>query len=449
MNVLVVDDEPVVRRSLDLAIRRAWCDARIATVGSLAEAERALAATRPDVVTVDSGLPPDPSKLRGLHLVERVVRDGCADHAVVVTAHDDAIDAAHPARAPELCSSSPSGTRKGCEAGRQLGIPLVGKRETIEPALASLIGCSKAMRDLEAVRRVDRSRLGRSSFRARPVPARELVARAIHGLRGKGPFDALNCSTLEGLAHSQLFGHARGAFTSAERAARGAIEQAGEGVLFLDEIVDLPKSAQAKLLRVLERSPFQAVGGKEWMELMARLVSASHEDLEGQVAEGRFREDLFYRVAVHVIRVPPLRERTKDIPALVHALVQRLAHPKRVTENALAFLMTQRWPGNVRELAGFLQRAAVRTDDDTIDADDAVAVARVPLGSTPRVLLAGPVKVHVAPPLGPFDLDIQALTQRHFQRALVETNGNVAAAARSLGVDRMVVVRWLQKRGCR
>jgi two-component system response regulator PilR (NtrC family) len=443
MNVLVVDDEPVVRRSLDRAITRTWRDARIASVGSLPEAERALDDARPDVMTVDLGLPPEPSQLRGLCLVERLAKEGRAHHAVVVTGRRDAVDVARRAGA-RVVLIKPVGYADLREAGRQLGIPLLGEPDVIEPALSPLVGASRPMRELhEAVRRVAREG-GPVLIEGETGTGKELVARAIHGLRGKGPFHPLNCSTLEGLADSQLFGHARGAFTSAERRSRGAIEQAGDGVLFLDEIGELGKSAQAKLLRVLEGNDFQALADERWLHLEARLVSACHADLEACVAEGRFREDLFYRLAVHVIRVPPLRERPDDMPALVDALLRRLTRPKHITADAITALAAQRWPGNVRQLAGFLERVAVHACDDTIDVEDVREVARATLGSS-RPVLAGPAKVQLAETGARFDVEMAVHARMLNDRALRETNGNVAAAARLLGVDRMVVTRWMQK----
>ena len=448
MNVLVVDDEQLVRRSLGRAIARAWRDARIASVGSLLEAERAMDTSRPDVVTVDLALEPDPAELSGLRLLKRLAGEGRADHAVVVTGRPDADEAAREAGA-RVVLHKPVGHAELREAGRVLGIPLVGDKDTIEPALLPLVGSSKAMCDLrEAVRRAGRE-AGPVLLEGETGTGKELVARAFHGLRGREYFHAVNGSTLvDGIADSLLFGHARGAFTSAERDARGAIEQAGEGVLFLDEISDLPRVAQAKLLRVLDGYSFQPVGAERWLELRARLVSACHVDLETCVAEGTFREDLYHRVAIHHIRVPPLRARLEDVPELVQALQKRLVHPKHVTEEALAFLAAQTWPGNVRQLAAFVERASAAADDDTLGIDDVIEVARGMKGLSSRpASFPGPAKVQVA--RGQLDVETEALRQRLFEQALAESHHNVAAAARRLGVGRMVLMRWLQKQRAR
>jgi DNA-binding NtrC family response regulator len=413
MNVLVVDDEPMVRRSLGRSIARAWRDTHIASAASLPEAERALAETRPDVVTVDLGLDRDRSLLHGLRLVECVANQGRASHAVVVTGREDAVDAAHRAGA-KVVLLKPVGDAELRGVGRRLGIPLVGDDDSLRADAAPLAGASRAMQELrEAVRRVEGEN-GPVLIEGETGTGKELVARAIHGRHGKGPFHPVNCSTLESLAESQLFGHARGAFTSAERCARGAIEQAGDGVLFLDEIGDLAKPIQAKLLRVLEGSAVQPLGDERWIELRARLVAACHVDLEACVKAGTFRDDLYYRLAVHVIRVPPLRERAEDLPVLVPALLRRLRRPKRVTEDALALLATRPWPGNVRELAGLLERAAVYSCDDMIDADDVLAVER----ATRLVGPAGPAKALVGDSLGRFGIERDALARQFFEQAL-------------------------------
>ena len=351
MNVLMVEDESVVRAALGGALTRHWSDARLTWAASLPEAVSAIEKTGPDVVTVDLGLPPDPDRLQGLELVERLVKDGRGDRAVVVTGRLDAVDAAKRAGA-KVVLLKPFRHEDVRDAGRRLGIPLVGDDPSLAQALACLVGASPPMVELrEAVRRVAKED-GSVLVQGETGTGKELVARAIHRARGKGPFHAVNCSILDALAESQLLGHARGAFTSAVRAARGAVEQAGEGVLFLDEIGDLARALQPKLLRLLEGSRVQALGADErWFELRARLVAASRVDLETCVAAGTFREDLYYRLAVHVIRVPPLRERTEDMPVLVQVLLQRLARPKTITEDAVAVLAGLH-PGRERAAAG-------------------------------------------------------------------------------------------------
>jgi two-component system nitrogen regulation response regulator NtrX len=244
---------------------------------------------------------------------------------------------------------------------------------------ASIIGDSAAMRSLrDAVARVA------------PIPStvlivgesgtgKELVARDLHrlGPGGKAPLVAVNSAALpEQLVESELFGHERGAFTGADRLRRGAFENAGNGTLFLDEIGELPLPAQAKLLRVLEDRKVTRVGGDRAIAIGARVVAATNRDLEQEVEARRFRQDLFYRLNVHTLRVPPLRERLSDVPALVDHLLRTIAaqlrvRPKTVAPEAVSLLAAYEWrKNNVRELRNCLERMMIATDTDVIGADD-------------------------------------------------------------------------------
>jgi DNA-binding NtrC family response regulator len=204
---------------------------------------------------------------------------------------------------------------------------------------------------------------------------KELVARELHrlGANPKGPFVAINSAALpHELVESELFGHERGAFTGANATRKGAFETAHGGTLFLDEIGDLPPAAQAKLLRVLEDRKVTRVGASKAIEVNTRVVAATHRDLEKEVGEGRFREDLFYRLNVHVLRVPPLRERLSDIPALVEHLLaattQRFGmKAKTMSPEALQALMAYDWRrNNIRELRNVIERLVIATDGDEI-----------------------------------------------------------------------------------
>src|SRR5688572_11090419 len=242
-----------------------------------------------------------------------------------------------------------------------------------------LIGDSTPMRSL-------REGIGRLA----PIPStvlivgesgtgKELVARELH-LRGPGPktpLVAVNSAALpEQLVESELFGHERGAFTGADRLRRGAFENAGSGTLFLDEVGELPLPAQAKLLRVLEDRKVMRVGGDRTIAISARVVAATNRDLEREVEAGRFRQDLFYRLNVHTLRVPPLRERLSDVPALVDHLLRTIAsqlrvRPKRIAPEAVSLLTAYDWrKNNVRELRNCLERMMIASDTDVVRADD-------------------------------------------------------------------------------
>ncbi|MFA5807208.1 MAG: sigma-54 dependent transcriptional regulator [bacterium] len=199
---------------------------------------------------------------------------------------------------------------------------------------------------------------------------KELVARALHrrGKRKDGPFVALNCSAIpESLFEAEIFGYEKGAFTGADRRRAGKIEQADGGTLFFDEVAEIPVSAQAKLLRVLEERSFARLGGSETVHVDLRVISATNrKDMKALVDEGRFRMDLFYRLNVFEIRMPPLRDRREDIPLLVEHFIEKLGGGRRVSEKAMALLMDHPFPGNVRELWNVMERASILCGGGTI-----------------------------------------------------------------------------------
>jgi DNA-binding NtrC family response regulator len=263
-------------------------------------------------------------------------------------------------------------------------------RTDAEPAL---VGASPAMRQLQDA-------LARVAKIPSPVlivgesgSGKELVARELHrqGANPKGPLVALNSAALpENLVEDELFGHERGAFTSANALRKGAFEAASGGTLFLDEVGELPLAAQAKLLRVIEQRQVTRLGGNRTIAVDARLVVATNRDLEAEVAAGRFRQDLFYRLSVHVLRVPPLRERLSDVPALVAELVTATCarfgmRPKRLDPAALAAMMAYDWSrNNVRELRNAVERMIIAADDDVIAlADVPVEIQHAAPASTP------------------------------------------------------------------
>jgi two-component system nitrogen regulation response regulator NtrX len=222
---------------------------------------------------------------------------------------------------------------------------------------------------------------------------KELVARELHrlGAAPKGPFIAVNSAALpQELVESELFGHERGAFTGAAATRKGAFEAASGGTLFLDEIGDLPLAAQAKLLRVLEERHVTRVGGTKTIAVDTRVVAATHRDLEKEVAEGRFREDLFFRLNVHLLRVPPLRDRLSDVPRLVEHLLAAICSrfgikPKKAGAGALEALMAYDWRrNNVRELRNVIERMVIATDREELTRDDVPVELRDHKGTRPR-----------------------------------------------------------------
>jgi len=253
---------------------------------------------------------------------------------------------------------------------------------------------------------------------------KELVARSLHycGARAKGPFIAINCAAIpETLFEAELFGHERGAFTGAVGARTGAFEAAHDGTLFLDEIGDMPLAMQAKLLRVLETSEVQRVGATEPRKVNFRLVSATNRTLETDVRDGRFREDLYYRIQVYPLVVPPLRDRPEDIPAIaVHHLAiigKRENLRLRLTADAVEKLVTYAWPGNVRELVNTLERAALLADNGTIVAEHIV------------ISSAGSTRLAAAS-LAPYRTAKAQFESAYYSQLLRTANGNISLAAK-------------------
>ncbi len=307
-----------------------------------------------------------------------------------------------------------------------------------------LVGASPAMRELFM-------RLSRIAAADAPVlvqgetgTGKELVARAIHetGPRARRPFVVVDCGALPGnLLESELFGHARGAFTGAVSSHLGAVEVAAEGTIFLDEIGELPIDLQPKLLRALESNTFRRVGETEQRPIKARFVAATHRDLAAMVNAGTFREDLLFRLNVLPVRVPPLRERTDDIPLVVeHMLRSRGAPPLEVP---MSELLTRPWPGNVRELRSFVERAL------TLGPAEALSLTTSPAGSAPAVLAATPGGFP-AIDVGIAFKDVRDAVLEHLERtyvteALRAHGGNVSAVAEASGLARSYVHRLIRK----
>lgn len=264
---------------------------------------------------------------------------------------------------------------------------------------------------------------------------KELVAAAIHNLssRSSGPFVPINCGALpEELIETELFGHIKGAFSGAVRDKKGRFELADKGTIFLDEVAELSKRMQVKLLRFLQEKTFERVGGEKTISVDVRIISATNKDLRKEVSQKRFREDLFFRLNVIPINLPPIRERRSDIPLLIDHFLRQAAEKSggktlRFSGEAIPLMMKYRWPGNVRELENAIQYAMVKCSGDIIKSEDLPPeIQSVPI-SCPR---PGPDK---------------KLTISSVQAALKATDGNKAKAARQLGVGRATLYRFLKE----
>jgi DNA-binding NtrC family response regulator len=269
---------------------------------------------------------------------------------------------------------------------------------------------------------------------------KEVLARAIHAEspRAGEPFVAVSCAALtESLLESELFGHEKGSFTGAIARRKGKFEAAHGGTLFLDEVGDIGPKLQLDLLRVLEERRFHRVGGNEPIEVDVRIVAATNRDLRKAAAEGKFREDLFYRLNVIPILIPPLRQRREDVPLLVEAFVERLAVEMKkrldgVSPDAMSALMAHDWPGNVRELRNVLERGAVVATGAVIQLVD----------------LGLPTKAEALPRAGTL-ASLEEVEKRHVAAVLAHTGGNVSQSARILGIDRVTLYNKMRKYGIR
>ena len=323
---------------------------------------------------------------------------------------------------------------------------------TARYSLASFIGTSPVAVEVKRQAR-------RAAQSASPVlllgetgTGKELLAHAIHGAssRAAGPMVSLNIAAVpDTLLEAEFFGVAPGAYTGADRKGRvGKFKLADGGTLFLDEIGDMPPGLQAKLLRALQEGEIEPLGSNQIVRFDARVIAATSRDLPALVREGRFREDLYYRLNVLPIRVPPLRERRSDIPALVETIGEDMAHrgvsPPELTAAALALLAAQQWRGNIRELRNVLEQAALRSDASVLDAEQMEAVLRQSgLASVQPALPPEPQAPDSGALLRPLQEQIAELEQRAIAAALQATRGNKLAASRLLGVSRATLYNRL------
>lgn len=303
-----------------------------------------------------------------------------------------------------------------------------------------IIGHSRAMREIFRMVDLVADSYSNVLIVGESGTGKEMIARAIHfrSRRAQGPFVPVNCSAIpEGLLESELFGHMRGAFTGAYSSRKGLFVEASGGTLFLDEIGDMGLALQAKLLRVLQDRVVRPVGSNKSFSTDARVIAATHRDLKAAVREGAFREDLYYRLSVIPLRIPPLSERAEDVPLLVDHFLEKCATAsgrprKRITARAVAALQRRTWEGNVRELENIIERLVVLTPGDTVDVDD-LPFAMAPEGSR-------------GPGQGPDDLPtLDEMERRYVLQVLDRTSGNKEKAARILGINRRTLYRMQER----
>lgn len=349
---------------------------------------------------------------------------------------------------------------QGLDDSRRSSTPVeIGE---VYPCQDTIVGRSRAMRDIY-------KQLGRIAgqpvtilIRGETGTGKELIARAIfqHGHRAHKPFIAVNCAAIpEGLLESELFGHEQGAFTGASKTRIGRFEQAHGGTLFLDEIGDLAPPLQVKLLRVLQEKTIRRVGGQKDLPVDVRILAATHRHLESMVAHGEFREDLFYRINVVSIAIPPLRERPEDIPPLIDYFIDRygkehgLDSPS-ISPKAVEFLQQQDWPGNIRQLQNVIRKALLNSRGYTIgwqdcrnilaESDSGGAPSAPSLSRLVSTVLDRVIRGEIEEALPHL---VQTLERELYEQTLRRSGGNQAQAARWLGVSRLTVREKLRQYG--
>ena len=465
--VLLADDDRAIRTVLSQALQRIGC--RVRATGSSSALWRMVEEGEGDLVITDVHMPDGDA----LDLLPAIRRRRPDLPVIVMSAQNNVLTAIRAAEVGAYEYLPKPFDLKELLGHVQSSLERRAKRsgpaapaEPEQPAEENLplIGRSPAMQEVYRVM----ARLTQTDLTVmisgESGTGKELVARALHdfGRRSRGPFVAINMAAIpRELIESELFGHERGAFTGATARAAGRFEQAQGGTLFLDEIGDMPPEAQTRLLRVLQEGEFTSVGGRDSRRTDVRIVAATHQNLRALIAEGRFREDLYYRLNVVPIRLPPLRERIGDLADLARSFLRRAAAeglPKKsLTPEAVEALKGYPWPGNVRELENLMRRLAVLCPDDRIPAD-AVEQELAARGEQDRIgegdpaggpagrSLGAAVEMHleryfrrhggVLPPPGLYDRVLREVEMPLIALTLSATRGNQLRASELLGINR-------------
>jgi DNA-binding NtrC family response regulator len=451
--VLIVDDEPDVVANWARLLGRE--DYTCITTTEGAQALTLLETERPDVVLTDLKMP----EVEGMQILARALEVDPDVVVIMITGHgsvESAVEAMRAGAFDYLLKPLPSNDvlrlavhraverRRLIEENRRLREPLAPRT-----GFDHIVGKSSAMTAVfELVRRAARSEAN-ILIQGESGTGKELIARAIHAqsARAAEVFVPVDCASLpDALLESELFGHERGAFTGADRTKPGMIEVADRGTLFLDEIGELPKTLQSKLLRTLQERQIRRVGGTKFVNVDIRLVSATNRDTAELVRKGEFRDDLFYRINVVTIVLPPLRDRAGDVGLLAHHFLRRYGRNRErplegIEPEALARLEAHAWPGNVRELQNVIERACALTDGPVILTRDLPDHVRGRGASAPAV------PGQDLPLARAREAWLQAFAQGYLTDLLRRHGGNISQAAKTAGVDRKTLHRLLAKHG--
>ncbi len=458
--VLVIDDERDIRELLTITLGR--MDLQVDAVGTVAEARRALADRAYDLCFTDMRLPDG----NGHEIVEHIAANHPEMPVAMITAYGNVDAAVNALKAGAFDFVSKPVDIQMLRQLVRTALRLAEERRSGKAAAKAgnagerLVGDSPAMQQVRAT-------IAKLARNQAPVyiagesgVGKELVARLIHeqGPRAGGPFVPVNCGAIPSeLMESEFFGHKKGSFTGAGADKEGLFQAAHGGTLFLDEVAELPLHMQVKLLRAIQEKAVRPIGAREEVPVDVRILSATHKDLAALVEQGLFRQDLFYRINVIELRVPPLRERRGDVSLLAEFILHSLARksggqPYRLLPAAQQALETYDFPGNVRELENILERATAMCDGEQIDAGDLMLPQRLPRTETVPAAHAQPAPIAASAPAsatgdGGLDDYISNLERGAIVKALEESRYNKTAAAKKLGITFRALRYKLKKLG--
>ncbi len=441
MKALIIDDEESIRKTLGMVLSEKGYQVLCAADGPAGL--RIIEESDPEILVLDIRLP----GMDGLEVLGRARERSSAASVIMITAFQDMettvqamkLGAYEYIHKPidlvefETAIDTIAGSRQS-STGSHNGVTEISTNYKVE----DIVGRTDCMKEIFKIMGLAAGTGTTVLIRGESGTGKELIARAIHrnSPRSSEPFVPVNCSTLvENLFESELFGHEKGSFTGAAHQKKGKIELAQSGTIFLDEVGDLPPAFQVKLLRFLQEREFERVGGEEILRSGARIITATNRDLKKLVAAGRFREDLYFRLNVLEIHVPPLRERKTDIPLLVEHLLNRINTTlgKQVTKihgDVMDAILRYPWPGNVRELENVLTRSAVLCKGDVLLPD-----------CLPHLVSSRPQRELAEGPIQPLD----AVVNEHVRRALQFTNGHKGETCKLLGISRPTLRRIMNR----
>lgn len=443
ISVLIVDDEPGMRNFLIKALSKRF--ALVESADSIETAEEIRKRCHFDLIVCDIKLP----GRSGIEWHEAITDETRRSDIIFMTAYADLETAIEALRAgasdfilkPFRLEQMMAAIDRCIERRLLARENFVLKRElnTVFSSSSAMLGESQIIKDVDSIIRRVAPTPSAVLIEGESGTGKELAARALHENSGRsGAFVPVNCGAIAAdILESELFGHTKGAFTGAQKAREGLFTFASGGTLFLDEIGEMPLAMQAKMLRVLELKAVRPVGGEQEISIDVRIVAATNRNLEEEVKEGRFREDLYYRLNVLTLTLPPLRDRPEDIPTLVHSFSRRLSQelglpPVPLAHEDMAAITRYSWPGNVRELKNFVERC--------------ILLGRLPLESFSKgdSLSQSATGTRTESRGYPFDWPMDVVEKHHILQVLSEFKGNKSAAARQLGISRKTLDRKLQ-----